>query len=81
MNIVYGFGGLRSDGATLVFNPTIPAHWKSYRFQIIYGGSLLRVTVTQERAHFQILEGDPVSAVIRGQIQKIDHEEVTVPLS
>jgi len=45
MNIVYGFGGMRSDGETLSFNPTIPEHWISYSFQVFYRGSTIRVEV------------------------------------
>ena len=79
MNIVYGFGGLRSDGEQLVFNPTIPAHWQSYRFQILYHGSLLRVTVTQDHAQFQVAEGEPIEVVIRGQARVIDQHGLTLP--
>ena len=66
MNVVYGYGGMRSDGEKLVFNPTIPAHWQSYSFRISYRGSVVRVSVGQTEARFELLEGRPVSAVVRG---------------
>jgi maltose phosphorylase len=66
MNVVYGYGGMRSDGEKLVFNPTIPAHWQSYSFRISYRGSVVRVSVGQTEARFELLEGRPVSAVFRG---------------
>ncbi len=81
MNIVYGFGGLRSDGPELVFNPTIPAHWQAYSFQITYRQTVIRVQVTQAQAHFQALSGAPVRAVIQGQIREINHEGVTVAVN
>jgi maltose phosphorylase len=66
MNVVYGYGGMRSDGEKLVFNPTIPAHWQSYSFRISYRGSVVRVSVGQTEARFELLEGRPVSAVVGG---------------
>ena len=47
MNIVYGFGGLRSDRKILKLNPSILPSWKSYSFKIIYHGSILKIKVTQ----------------------------------
>lgn len=47
MNIVYGFGGLRSDGGTLELSPRIPRGWTGYSFSLKCGGSVLRVAVTQ----------------------------------
>ncbi len=41
MNIVYGFGGMRSDGELLSFEPSIPSHWSRYCFQVAYRGSVL----------------------------------------
>lgn len=73
MNIVYGFGGMRSDGEMLVLNPTIPAHWKSYSFQILYRGSLLRVTVSQDQACIRVIEGPAVSVRIKDQVHEISH--------
>jgi maltose phosphorylase len=78
MNIVYGFGGMRSDGDELSFNPKIPGHWNSYRFQIVYRNSLLRVTVTQSEAVFEVLDGGPVSAVVRGRLETVGKAGLTV---
>ena len=49
MNIVYGFGGLRSDGEILVLNPTIPPIWKHYSFKIKYQNKNLKVSVSKEQ--------------------------------
>jgi maltose phosphorylase len=80
MNIVYGFGGMRSDGDVLVFNPSIPESWKSYSFQIVYRGSRLKVYVTQEGARIQVLAGAPIQAVVRGDLQNIDQAGLEIPL-
>jgi len=81
MNIVYGFGGMRSDGEMLVFNPTIPAKWQSYSFQIVYRGSIVRVWVSQENACLQVLEGGPVQAVVQGQVREIDTAGLWITIS
>lgn len=78
MSIVYGFGGMRSDGETLLFNPTIPAQWRSYRFQVFYRGSLIRVSVTQKQARIQVVDGPPISIVIRDEVREIGRNGVSV---
>ncbi|MDR1126816.1 MAG: family 65 glycosyl hydrolase, partial [Treponema sp.] len=52
VNIVYGFGGLRSDGETLAFNPSIPSAWTHYRFTIRYREARLQVDVSAHEAVF-----------------------------
>ncbi len=49
MNIVYGFGGVRSDGELLTLNPTMPSGWKRLCFRLGYGGCELTVDVTPHR--------------------------------
>jgi maltose phosphorylase len=72
MNVVYGYGGMRSDGDVLVFNPTIPEHWASYTFRVSYRDSIVRVSVSQAQARFELLAGAPVRAAIGGQVREID---------
>lgn len=71
MNIVYGFGGLNSDGAELNLSPCIPAGWEEYSFTIQTGGSVLRVTVSQQTVVLEVLAGESVKLGLYG-------EEVTV---
>jgi maltose phosphorylase len=71
MNIVYGFGGMRSDGEMLSFKPSIPAHWNGYSFQVFYRGAVIRVEISQTEAKLRVVEGNTVSI-------KIDHQEVTL---
>jgi maltose phosphorylase len=80
MNIVYGFGGMRSDGEILSFHPSIPANWQGYSFQVLYHGSILRLSVSQTAAKIQIVEGQPVSVQICGKVQEIDQDGVSVAL-
>ncbi len=80
MNIVYGFGGMRSDGAILSFNPSIPEHWNHYSFQVFYSGSVIRVEVSQEHARIRIVNGNPVKLKINDEEIKVDQLGIFVPI-
>lgn len=67
MNIVYGFGGMRSDGDKLIFNPTIPERWSQYSFPITYQGTELAVDVNQQRVKISVRSGDSASIHVYGQ--------------
>lgn len=72
MNIVYGFGGMRSDGEILSFHPSIPEHWNHYSFQVFYRGAMIRVDVSQQEAQIRILNGNPVKLKINGEEIQVD---------
>lgn len=78
MNIVYGFGGMRSDGDTLSFRPSIPEHWHGYSFQVTYRGALIRVEVSQQKAFIRVVEGDPVAVTVSGQAQEINQDGISI---
>ena len=46
MNIVYGFGGLRSDSEVLALNPVLPEQWAEYEFGILCRNVHIRVKVS-----------------------------------
>ncbi len=77
MNIVYGFGGMRSDGEMLSFNPTIPAHWNRYSFQVLYRGSVIRVETSQHETLVRVTQGAPVLVKIRGEACRVDQNGLT----
>lgn len=52
LNIVYGFGGLRSDGEFLKIAPACPEGWRSYQFRIQYLGTAIHVSVTPTEVIF-----------------------------
>jgi maltose phosphorylase len=62
VNIVYGFGGMRSDGEELVFNPVLPRQWTEYEFTILYRGVHIRVKVSSSEVTLSTV--DPVSEAI-----------------
>lgn len=72
MNIVCGFGGLRTDAATLTLSPSIPKGWTGYSFRVCTGGSILKVTVDQHSVNLQLLQGSGIRAVLYGKEINID---------
>ncbi len=78
MNIVYGFGGMRSDSGTLTFQPSIPAHWDGYSFQVTYRGSHIRIEVTQKTAVLRVIEGGPVTVNVAGQAREINQDGISI---
>lgn len=72
MNIVCGFGGLRTDAATLTLAPSIPKGWTGYSFRVCTGGSILKVTVDQHSVKLQLLQGSGIRAVLYGKKINID---------
>ncbi len=80
VNIVYGFGGMRSDGAILVFNPSIPAAWKSYSFRTLYRGAVLAVNVTKDTVAFKNANGLAAEVKIYGKEYRIGPEGIEIPV-
>lgn len=81
MNIVYGFGGMRSDGDQLVLRPTIPARWESYSFPISYKESKLLVEVTRQRASIKVVSGNAINLTIYGQAYTVTADGITIDLA
>lgn len=70
MNIVYGFGGLRSDGEILKIAPKLPKKWNKYSFKIKYRGSIIKITKTKDNL---IIEnnGNDVQMYIYDKLYKV----------
>ena len=62
LNIVYGFGGLRSDGEKLKLAPILPENWNSYQFNIKYLDISIKVEVNKDK--IIIKTSNPVSLVL-----------------
>ena len=78
MNIVYGFGGLRSDREELVLNPVIVDKWDYYSFKIKYHGSVIKVKVGKKQLCIKV--SSPVKLKIYGDDYTIK-EELTLELN
>ena len=81
MNVVYGFGGLRSDGKVLSFRPSMPKMWTSFSYRILYRGSVLEVHVDKKQARFRVVEGKTVSADVFDKRYRIGRDDVVVSLA
>ncbi|KTD86973.1 glycoside hydrolase family 65 protein [Paenibacillus etheri] len=80
MNIVYGFGGMRSDGARLSFQPTLPERWNEYSFQVMYEGVLLRILVNKTSVTLTAIHGGSTDIIVYGQSITVDASGTTLPL-
>lgn len=80
MNIVYGFGGMRSDGERLLFNPSIPESWSSYSFNILYRGAAISVRVSRGRVVFKTAGGDEIGVTVYGREIAVGPEGVALDM-
>ncbi|HEY8888995.1 MAG TPA: family 65 glycosyl hydrolase domain-containing protein [Clostridium sp.] len=53
MAVVHGFGGLRVIDNKLILNPSIPEHWCSCSFKIMFRGALLNIKFTTKMLQIQ----------------------------
>ncbi|MDH6369837.1 maltose phosphorylase [Paenibacillus sp. PastF-3] len=80
MNIVYGFGGMRSDGDRLSFQPSLPERWSEYSFQVMYEGVLLRILVNKTSVTLTAINGGSTDIIVYGQSITVDASGTTLPL-
>ncbi|MAU16692.1 MAG: family 65 glycosyl hydrolase [Muricauda sp.] len=67
MSIVEGFGGMRIKDGKLCFAPKIPEQWDMYSFKINFRDRILKVTVTQDGATFNIDQGEPLEIMVNNE--------------
>jgi maltose phosphorylase len=77
-SMIFGFGGMRTDGDVLIFQPTLPAQWKSYRFRVHYQGAVIEVRVNRERVEFRVISGPSVTVKVYGENHALDAKGFTV---
>lgn len=80
MNIVYGFGGLRSDGDGLSLWPCIPPMWQSYHFTIQYRGAVLRLEVMAHAVHIKADTDDGPTLTLYGDVVKPTRDGLVVAM-
>jgi len=71
MNVVYGFGGVRTDGESLSLAPKIPDYWTHYSFNIQYKNRTLAIKVTHDDLTITN-DGPPIELIVDGQQETID---------
>lgn len=81
MNIVYGFGGMRSDGELLSFSPSIPKAWNGYSFNIHYQNDVIRVEIDKEKALFYVENDTELKVLIYGKLTILNGKKtvITIP--
>lgn len=75
MNIVYGFGGLRSDAELLSLAPGIPAQWEGYKFRIVYGAEVICVEVAKDKVLLKTMGGSDIKLRIYQEEATINGQE------
>jgi maltose phosphorylase len=79
-SMVFGFGGMRTDGDVLSFQPTIPSRWKSYRFRVCYQNAVIEVRVSRKMARFQLINGPAVKIQVYGKNVTLNTKGISVRL-
>lgn len=80
MNIVYGFGGMRSDGKELSFAPSLPKQWEGYSFRVHWKGDILFVAIDKDHMRISSKKGSGIKVLIYEKEYTIGQEEVVVPV-
>lgn len=63
MAVIQGFAGLRVKDDELVLRPFIPSHWKSFSFNVMFRGAILKVNVGENS--IIVTNETDVSAAVR----------------
>ena len=81
MNILYGFGGMRSDKEVLSFKPSIPKEWNGYSFRLCYKDDVIVVEVNKENVGFYTLNGTEIQIEVYEEIITLSEEkrEINIP--
>jgi maltose phosphorylase len=77
-SMIFGFGGMRTDGDVLIFRPTLPEAWKSYRFRVRYQGAIIEVRVDREWVAFRVISGPSVTVKVYGKDYTLEAKSVMV---
>ncbi len=78
MNIVYGFGGMRSDGPMLSFSPTIPKNWDSYSFNVTYKDVVISIKVTKTEVILHTKNAEKLELLVYGNKVVVSQEKMKI---
>ncbi|MBT8186861.1 MAG: glycoside hydrolase family 65 protein [Croceitalea sp.] len=67
MSIVEGFGGMRIVDDKLSFTPRIPDQWKGYSFKINFRDRIIKVSITDKDATFELMGNEEMSIRVNGK--------------
>lgn len=80
LNIVYGFGGMRTDAAPIKLAPIIPDNWSYYSFRIKYNRAVLKIIVDPQYVTIKKLKGPDVELMVYDKTYTITEDEIKIPL-
>lgn len=80
LNIVYGWGGLRTDGEVLRLAPTLPTGWQALQFQLTYRGSQIRVRLEAGEVLIQVVSGPQLKLELYGEAVTCGADPLRHPL-
>ena len=80
LNIVYGFGGMRSDGEKLFFNPSILQNWTSFSFNILYRGTRMNIKISRKSVVLKACTGPAVSVKVFGMEYTVDSKGIELDM-
>lgn len=69
--IVHGFARMRTFGEQLSFAPFCPESWEGYSFTINYRDRLVKVSVDQKQATFELISGEPLAIELYGESREL----------
>lgn len=61
LSVVHGFGGMRTRGGRLSFDPYMPEKWQGYKFKVQFRGNLLEVEVKKDQVTYILINGEMIS--------------------
>lgn len=80
MNIVYGFGGMRSDGDILTFNPSIPDKWNTFSFRVLYKETIVSLEIDKEKVLLKVKGEKKLTIKLYDKIYEVNADGVEVEL-
>ena len=81
--LVSGFGGMRDHDGKLTFDPRLPPSWPEIRYRLMWHGTRILISLTQESMSVSVVSGsDPVAFSVRGvDFEAARGRDVTVDLA
>jgi maltose phosphorylase len=79
-SMIFGFGGMRTDGEVLSFQPTLPSQWKLYRFRVRYQEAVIEVRVESKQVQILVISGPAVKIQVYGKNYLLDAKGITAIL-
>jgi len=78
MALVFGFGGVRDFDGALSLHPRLPGAWRRMVFRIRFRQRQIRVELTHDEERYEMVEGEPLEARIRGEAYVLSVDEPLV---